>query len=98
MASLQDKLRQLEEATATSQTAFHEAESNLKKATESLDVAKAKLKALSPEAQEALQVNDTELPELLEAKMTAQIEFDEAKKRYETNQRYVDLLKEKIAK
>jgi hypothetical protein len=30
--------------------------------------------------------------------MTAQIEFDEAKKRYETNQRYVDLLKEKIAK
>ena len=97
MASVQDKLRQLEEATATSHNALLEQEYVLNSAVEALESAKTKLKALSPEAQENLQVNDTELPELIEAKMVAQVQYDEAKKRYDTNQRYVDLLKNKLA-
>lgn len=98
MSSMQEKLRQLEVATATSQSDLIEKESKLNAAVEALNAAKAKLKALSPEAQENLQVNDTELPELLEAKMIAQVEYDDAEKRYDTNQRYVEILREKLAK
>lgn len=98
MASLQDKLLKLEEATATAHADLLEKESQLKSAVEALVATEAKLKALSPDAQAALQVNDTEIPELLEAKAIAQIEYDDAKKRYETNQRYVELMKEKVAK
>ena len=96
MASLQDKLQQLEQATATAHTDLLQKESKLKSASEALHAAKAKLKALSPEAQETLQVNDTELPELLEAEMAARVEYEEVKQRYETNLRYVGILKEKI--
>lgn len=98
MASLQDKLQQLEQATATAQNDLLQKESKLKSATEALNAAKTKLKALSPEAQETLQVNDTELPELLEAEIAARVECDEARQRYETNVRYVGILKEKIGK
>jgi hypothetical protein len=98
MASLHDKLLQLEEATATAHADLLVKESQLKSAMEALGAAEARLKALSPEAQAALQVNDTELPELLEAKAIAQIEYDDAKKRYATNQRYIELLKEKVAR
>ena len=97
MASLGDKLRQLEEATTASHSAFLEKESKLHSTAEALDAAKARLKDLSPQAQENLEVNETDLPELIEAKMAAQAEYDEAKNRYETNQRYVQLLKEKLA-
>ncbi|KAL3796378.1 hypothetical protein HJC23_004175 [Cyclotella cryptica] len=98
MASLHDKLHQLEEATATSHNLLLEKETKLAAASATLDAAKDKLRSLNPEAQADLQVNDTELPELLEAKMIAQGEYDEAKKRYETNQRYVAVLREKLAK
>ncbi|KAL7489835.1 hypothetical protein ACHAW6_015716 [Cyclotella cf. meneghiniana] len=98
MASLQDKLLQLEEATATAHSLLLQKETILASASEALDAAKTKLRSLSPEAQADLQVNDTQLPELLEAKMIAQGDYDEAKKRYETNQRYVDVLREKLAK
>ena len=97
MASLDDKLRQLEEATTASHSALLEKQSELYSTTEALDAAKVRLKALSPQAQENLEVNETELPELIEAKMAAQAEYDETKCRCETNQKYLQLLKEKIA-
>ena len=97
MASLDDKLRQLEEATTASHSALLEKQSELHSKAEALDAAKVRLKALSPQAQENLEVNETELPELIEAKMAAQAEYDEAKCRCETNQKYLQLLKEKIA-
>ena len=96
MTSLQDKFRQLEEATVAAQNDLLEKESKLKKAAEALRGAEAKLKALSKEAQENLQVNDTELPELIEAKALAQIEYDDAKKRYDTNLRYAQMMQEKM--
>ena len=98
MSALEQKLKQLEEATNASQSALTEKESKLTSASDALDKAKAKLKALSPEAQQTLQVNDTELPELISAKMLAQEEYDEAKKRYDTNQKYLLLFREKVSR
>lgn len=90
-------MKKLEEATDASQSLLAEAELKLTSAADALGKAKAKLKALSPEAQQTLQVNDTELPELMEAKMRAQEEHDEAKKRHETNQRYLLVFRQKVS-
>ena len=96
MSTLEQKLKQLEEATTASQKLLIDKESNLSSASDALAKSKAKLKSLSPEAQQTLQVNDTELPELIDAKMLAQSEYDEAKTRYETNQKYLLLFREKV--
>jgi len=95
---MEDKVKKLEEATAVAQSVLAEKQTKLTSATDALDNAKAKLKALSPEAQHLLQVNDTELPELISAKMLAQEEYDEAKKRYDTNQKYLILFREKLSR
>lgn len=98
MSTLEQKVKQLEEATTAAQAALDEKEPNLAAASDALDKAKAKLKELSPKAQQTLQVNDTELPELITAKMAAQEEYDEAKKRYETNQKYLLIFREKAGR
>jgi hypothetical protein len=98
MASLEDKLNQLEEATSKSQALFFQHEAKLKSATDALEAAKSKLRALSPDAQANLQVNDTDLPELLNAKILAQDECEASKKRYEVNQKYLMVMKAKAAK
>ena len=96
-ATLEQKIQQLEDATNSAQSDLTMKQSALTLASNELNKAKTKLKAtLSPEAQQTIQVNDTELPELLSAKMIAQEEYDEAKKRYDTNQRYLLMLKEKL--
>lgn len=95
---MEDKVKKLEEATAVAQSVLAEKQTKLTSAKDALDNAKAKLKALSPEAQHLLQVNDTELPELISAKMLAQEEYDEAKKRYDTNQKYLILFREKLSR
>lgn len=97
MASLQEKLQKLEDATNLSQAIFLDSQSKLEHATKALKEAEAKLRDLNPEAQQALQVNDTELPELLEAKYMAETECEGAKKRYETNQKYLVAFKAKVA-
>ena len=95
-ATLEQKIQQLEDATNSAQSDLTMKQSALTLASNELNKAKTKLKAtLSPEAQQTIQVNDTELPELLSAKMIAQEEYDEAKKRYDTNQRYLLMMKEK---
>ena len=96
-ATLEQKIQQLEDATNSAQSDLTMKQSALTVASNELTKAKTKLKStLSPEAQQTIQVNDTELPELLSAKMIAQEEYDEAKKRYDTNQRYLLMLKEKL--
>ena len=96
MSSLEQKVKQLEDASNAAQSHLAEKETKLSSATDALSVAKEKLKALSPEAQQTLQVNDTELPELLSSKALAQEEYDEAKTRYEANQRYLLIIKAKL--
>lgn len=96
-ATLEQKIQQLEDATNSAQSDLTMKQSALTVASNALTKAKTKLKStLSPEAQQTIQVNDTELPELLSAKMIAQEEYDEAKKRYDTNQRYLLMMKEKL--
>ena len=96
-ATLEQKIQQLEDATNSAKSDLTMKQSALTLASNELNKAKTKLKAtLSPEAQQTIQVNDTELPELLSAKMIAQEEYDEAKKRYDTNQRYLLMMKEKL--
>ena len=98
MLTAEQKLKQLEEATIASQSLLAEKESTLSSATAALDQAKTKLKALSPEAQQTLQVTDTDLPELIGARMRAQEERDEAKARCDTNQKYVSIFRDRIAR
>ena len=95
---MEAKIRKLEEATNIAKSALQEKESKLSSTSAALSEAKAKLKALRPEAQATLQVNDTELPDLISVNMLAQEEYDEAKKRYETNQKYLLIFKEKAAR
>ena len=72
-----------------------DAESKLAAASDALEAAKNKLKQLSPEAQQNLEFNDTELPDLISAKMLAESEVDAARKRYETNEKYLMIMREK---
>jgi len=95
---MEAKIRKLEEAASLAQSALQEKESKLSSTSTALSEAKSKLKALRPEAQATLQVNDTELPDLISANMLAQEEYDEAKKRYETNQKYLLIFKEKATR
>ncbi|KAL3757907.1 hypothetical protein ACHAWU_002827 [Discostella pseudostelligera] len=95
MSTLEQKLRQLEEATTIAQSVLSEKESKLALASEALEKSKSKLKSLDAEVQQTLQVNDTDLPELIDAKMIAQQEYDEALRRYEVNQQYLALFRKK---
>lgn len=98
MATIEQKIEQLTEATIASQAVLAEKESKLSSASAAVEKAKTKLKRLSPEAQQTLQFNDTELPDLMSAKMAAEGEYDEAKKRYDKNQQYLLLFREKASR
>ncbi len=88
---MEQKLKQLEEATADAQSALLEKETKLTSASDALTKAKTKLRLLDMEAQRNLQVNDTELPELISAELAAMEERDAAMARYETNRKYLSL-------
>ena len=95
MSTEEQKLRQLEEATVKAQSILSEKKSKLVSASESLEKSKAKLKNLDLEVQQTLQVNDTDLPELIDAKMIAQQDYDEALSRYKINQQYLASFRKK---
>lgn len=94
---MEDKLNQLEDATAAAQYILSIKESEISTATEALRTAKSKkLKSLNPEAQQTLHVNDTELPELISAELQAREEYESAKARYETNLQYLKFFRERL--
>ena len=95
----------MDDKIAKIQAATDEAEENVKVCKQALDLAetqlnqaKQRLKSLPQEEQEKLQVNDTELPELLETHVRAQNLYDTVLARYNTNKRYLDAFKEKQGK
>ena len=92
---MEEKIKKLDEATTASHLSLLDAESKLAAASDALEAAKNKLKQLSPEAQQNLEFNDTELPDLISAKMLAESERDAARKRYETNEKYLMIMREK---
>ena len=94
---MEEKIKKLDEATTASQLSLLDAESKLAAASDELEAAKNKLKQLTPEAQQNLEFNDTELPDLISAKMLAESEVDAARKRYETNEKYLMIMREKCS-
>jgi outer membrane PBP1 activator LpoA protein len=94
----------MDEKIAKLQAATDEAELNLqvcadavKLAETQLAQAKERLRNLPPSEQETLQVNDTELPELLENVVRAKNVYETVLTRVNTNKRYLEALKAKAA-
>jgi hypothetical protein len=95
----------MDDKTTKLQAATDEAEEQVKVCKQALDLAetqlnqaKQRLKSLPQEEQEKLQVNDTELPELLETHVRAQNLHESVLARYNSNKRYLDAFKESQGK
>jgi hypothetical protein len=92
----------MEDKIAKLQAATDEAEAQLKVCKEALELseqqlfqAKEKYRNLPQEEQERLQVNDTELPELIENQLRAKNVYETVRGRFETNQRYLEAMTKK---
>ena len=96
--SLEQKIAKLEAATKEAQSQVLVAKQALDIATQQLSDAKERYRNLSISDQERLQVNDTELPELLETQLRAKNVYDTVVGRFETNQRYLAVMKQKLSK
>ena len=95
----------MDEKIAKLQAATDEAGEQVKVCQEALDLAekqlaeaKEKYRNLPQEEQETLQINDTELPELLETRVRAKNVLETVQTRYATNKRYLDAMKSKAGK
>ena len=96
--SLEEKIAKLEAATKEAQSQILVAKQALDMATQQLSDAKETYRNLSISDQERIQVNDTELPELLETQLRAKNVYDTVVGRFETNQRYLAAMKQKLSK
>ena len=94
---MSDKIRKLQIATENAMEEMNRTKVAYEDSSKRLEAAKELLKGLPPEEQQKIQVNDTKLPELIELHMQATNAYEEAKKRYETNSRYLQLFRAKIA-
>jgi Cdc6-like AAA superfamily ATPase len=93
---MEDKIAKLQAATDEAREQMKVCRQALDLAEQQLHEAKAKYKVLPQEEQEKLQINDTELPELMEAYLMAQNLYETVASRYQTNQRYLDSFKAKM--
>mmetsp|Transcript_28081 Transcript_28081/g.39534 ORF Transcript_28081/g.39534 Transcript_28081/m.39534 type:complete len:93 (-) Transcript_28081:67-345(-) len=87
---MEAKIAKLKAATDDAESKMNEAQEALQEAAKRVAQVKDDLRALAPETQATLQINDTELPEALEAHAKAESEYDTCKARYDTNKRYLD--------
>eukprot|EP00562_Extubocellulus_spinifer_P003764 CAMPEP_0178538372 /NCGR_PEP_ID=MMETSP0696-20121128/37071_1 /TAXON_ID=265572 /ORGANISM="Extubocellulus spinifer, Strain CCMP396" /LENGTH=124 /DNA_ID=CAMNT_0020170629 /DNA_START=181 /DNA_END=555 /DNA_ORIENTATION=+ len=95
---MEAKLTQLEAATEAAEKSMLQNLEALDDATERVRAAKMLLRQMPLEDQEKIQVNDTKLPELLDLLARATEEYEVSQKTYETNKRYLDLLKKKLGR
>ena len=95
---MEAKLDQLQAATDSAQKDMLYNLELLDDATERVRAAKALLRQMPQEDQEKIQVNDTALPELLDLLARATEDYEVSQKKYETNKRYLDLLKQKMGR
>lgn len=93
---MEDKLAKLQAATEEARAEAARLKAALELAENKVGIAKDRLRSLEPEAQETLQVTDTNLPELLGERELARERYETAKTRFETNVRYVRMLREKM--
>jgi len=95
---MDDKIAKLQAATDEAEEQVKVCKQALDLAETQLNQAKQRLKSLPQEEQEKLQVNDSELPELLETHVRAHNLYDTVLARYNTNKRYLDAFKIKQGK
>lgn len=94
--SLEEKVAKLQAATDEAKAQIDVAKQALDMALKQLADAKAKYKSLPPDEQAAIQVNDTELPELIETEMRARNVYDTVVAKHATNERYLNAFKQKL--
>eukprot|EP00536_Pseudo-nitzschia_multiseries_P013419 jgi/Psemu1/35206/gm1.35206_g len=95
---MDEKISKLRVATDEAALQLAVAKQTLDTAETELSKAKDKYRALSAQLHESgddLQVNDTELPELIEMQMRAKNVYETVAARYETNKRYLDMMIQK---
>lgn len=95
---MDDKISKLQAVTDEAEEQVKVCKQALDLAETQLNQAKQRLKSLPQEEQELLQVNDTELPELLDTHDRAHDLYESLLARYNTNKRYLDAFKEKQGK
>lgn len=83
------KIIQLKEATEKSLEQVTQAKFEYDQSSYRLQTSKDLLRAMDPKDQEKIHVHETALPELLELHSLAKSRYEEAKVRYETNDRYL---------
>ena len=93
---MSDKINKLQIATDNAMEEMNARKLAFEDSRKRLEATKELLKGLSPEDQQKIQVNETKLPELIELHMQATSAYEEAKKRYETNSRYLQLFRAKM--
>lgn len=93
-----DKVAKLQKATEQSLQDVTKAKSEYDDSLFRLNSAKELLQAMDKEDQEKIMINDTKIPELLELHSIAKQRYEEAKVRYETNDRYLTMLLAKLNK
>ena len=93
---MEDKIAKLEAATADAEKEVLRNLEVLSDATERVRVAKALLKQMPQEDQEKIAITDTKLPELLDMLALATENYETSQQRYETNKRYLELLRQKM--
>ena len=93
---MEDKIAKLEAATVDAEKEVLRNLEVLSDATERVRVAKALLKQMPQEDQEKIPITDTKLPELLGMLANATETFETSQQRYETNKRYLDILRQKV--
>ena len=93
---MEDKIAKLEAATDDAEKEVLLNLEMLSVATERVRVAKALLKQMPQEDQERIPITDTKLPELLDVLATATENYETSQQRYETNKRYLEMLRQKV--
>mmetsp|Transcript_6232 Transcript_6232/g.9047 ORF Transcript_6232/g.9047 Transcript_6232/m.9047 type:complete len:94 (+) Transcript_6232:71-352(+) len=86
---MENKIEKLKMATEHARVQMNTSKEVLCQAAQKLEEAKEYLHSLSEEAQSNIQVNDTDLPELIDAHSQAKEDYESWEKRYKTNQRYL---------
>lgn len=93
---MEDKIAKLQAATDEAEKQVEVCRQALEMAEKDLSDAKAKYRQLPMEEQEKLQVNDTELPELIETHLRAKNLLETVEAKYATNKRYLQVFKAKL--
>ncbi len=94
---MEEKVAKLQAATDEAYRHMQDCHEALKWATQQLEDAKRLYQELPPNEQEQVQMNDTDLPERIQAHILAKNLYETAAARYQTNQRYLEAWEAKMA-